>query len=299
MSQKRIQDFGSPVTAKSLKTLSGSFSPAAVLLGNDFIVDGLDRIKITPGTCITDQGVIIIEDEAKFLTVANTSPPADYTVYYDHSDADISGGVSAQLTLASGLLTEDSVSGVILGYVRYPGGAIPLSPSHFIVRPKLQIGSVRATSTNANWLTPIKSQGFMTANAVAGPITITDVYDTGGPKPEMFVRIRNNTLANASISLIFPFKVKDLPYSFLEMVLSADINATLTASLVDSAGVVYVLTPTPLTGISSLILNNIVVSRDAAQTPNTLVYLQLQIALAASREIKLQAIGLNQFNSPI
>ena len=83
------------------------------------------------------------------------------------------------------------------------------------------------------------------------------------------------------------------------MVLSADINATLTASLVDSAGVVYVLTPTPLTGISSLILNNIVVSRDAAQTPNTLVYLQLQIALAASREIKLQAIGLNQFNSPI
>jgi hypothetical protein len=297
MTQKRIQDFGSPVVAKGLKNLSGSFSGAAVLRGNDFIVDAADRIRITPGRCITDQGVILLEDEPKFLTLTLTSTPADYTLYYDFEDTDISGGSAALLTLNTGLLTPSLVSGVILGYVRYPGGSIPLSPSHFIQSQKLQLGVAQYSPVNADWVFLIRNHGYVLTNST-GTITVTDVYDTSGSKPEMYVKFRNNTGSNAFTTAIFPFKVKSDPFSRFEIVLSADINATLTPSLVDSNGDVFVLAAAQ-TSITSLTLKTFPISREAVQNKNSLVYLQLQLALAPSRELKIQALGLNPYNAPI
>ena len=69
MSQKRIQDFGSPVVASSLKTMNQSYVTSAILNGYEFLVDAPDRLRINPGRAITNEGVIIIEDEARFLEV--------------------------------------------------------------------------------------------------------------------------------------------------------------------------------------------------------------------------------------
>lgn len=299
MTQRRIQDFGSPVTANSLKDINSSYSDPGVLQGFEFVAEGADRLRINPGRAVTDNGVIIIEDEAKFLEVSNTSNPADYTVYYDHNDVQVTGGTPAELVLESGLLTSDVVSGVILGYIRYPGGGVPLSGTHFILPVKLQVGKPVPTRESADWIVPVKNQGYIITNQSGGAITITDVFDTSGSQPEMFVKFRNNSASTGTVTLTFPFKVRNLPFAKLQAIVSTDINTTILPFFLDTDGNVFQLAVAPLTGNPNLNLETFDVPTTSIQESNTLVYVQLQIQAAVNREVKIQALGLSEFNLPI
>ena len=181
MSQLRIQDYGSPVVAQSLKSLIGSITVPGILSGNNFLKDSNTRMRVNPGSCVTGQGVIITEDEIKYLSIDNTSTAVDYTVYYSHTDVNISGGEAATLTLQVGLLTQEVISGCILGYVRYPGGGIPLDQSHFIQPPTLKLGTVIPTTENANWIFPIKNNGYLITYTSGATINITDTWTTYSP----------------------------------------------------------------------------------------------------------------------
>lgn len=296
MSQKRIQDFGSTVIARSLKLLSGSLVTSAILEGNEFLVDASDRLRINPGTSITHQGVIIIEDEPKYLIVPNTSNPVDYTVYYQHEDADISGGVPANLIIDTGILTAAVIEGVILGYVRYPGGSVPLSASHFFQPLPTTIGVLQPTRENADWVVP--NNNYLITQS-SGSLNLTTTWDTSGPTPQMYLRIRNNSLATASVTITFPFKVKENPFGLCQLVMGADINATLNPFLIDNDGVVHNLTISPLTGIPNLALQSFDIPKIAVQEPNTLVYLQLFVQCSINREVRVQALGLSEYNLPV
>lgn len=298
MTQRRIQDFGSPIVASSLKKMNAAYAPAGVLKGFEFLVDSPNRIRVAPGAAVTNQGVIIIENEAKFLSIVNSSTPADYTIYYEHADQDVTGGVSAALIFQSGLLTADVVSGVILGYVRYPGGAAPLSSAHFVQSAPLQLGSIKPKRTTAPWLVPVKSHGYMATGTSGGVITLTDTFDITGSKPEMYLKMRNNSLAVGSLTLTFPFKVMDFPYSILQMVISTDINASIVPSVIDSQGNTQILAAA-FTGSPTLVLQTVAIPRTLIQTSNTLIYLQLQMSIAVNKEAKIQAVGLNTFNLPV
>lgn len=298
MTQQRIQDFGSPVVAQSFKLLTSSFINPAVLSGFTFIVDAANRMRINPGSAITNQGIIIIENETKTLVINNTSVAADYTIYYSHVDADVSGGVSAILTMDSGLLTASVVTGVILGYVRYPGGGIPLDQSHFIQAPPLKLGSVTANPQNTPWLIPIRNQGYMVTSASGAALTLTDTWDISGSAPVMYLKIANNNLTSGTVNLTFPFKVSSVPFALLQMVISTDINALITPYFIDSVGAIVTLT-TPYSGQATLSLKSVVLPRITEQDPNTIVYLQLEITLAASRTAKIQSLGLSTYNLPV
>jgi hypothetical protein len=299
MSQKRVQDFGSPVVAKSFKLLTEAITDPSILDGNEFIVDAADRMRINPGKCVTHQGIVIIEDEIRLLNIQNTSIPADYTIYYSHEDADVSGGIAAVLTMDSGLLTSDVVKGCILGYVRYPGGGIPLNQSHFIQPPKLKIGTLIPTRLNTPWLVPIKSKDYMVTSTSGSSLTLTDTWDISGSKPEMYLKVRNNNLTNGTAVLTFPFKLGESPFALLQMVISTDINALITPHFIDSAGSITTLVTTPFTGQSAFLLKSVEIPRTTGQTSNTLVYLQLEITLASAREARVQALGLSAYNLPI
>jgi hypothetical protein len=296
VSQKRIADYGSPAPASSLKALTSSFVVSARLSGMEFVVDGPNRVRVNPGKAVTHQGVIIEEDEAKTLTITNSSSPADYTILYVHEDADISGGVSAILTIESGLLTSSVVKGVILGYIRYPGGAVPLSTAHFIQPPALRIGDIKPSRENADWVLPLKGVGYLVTSSSGGALNLTDTYDTS-PKPTTYLKVRNNGTVTGSTTLTFPFKVGDRPFALLQMRVGTDINATLTALFIDSAGTITTLGT--LSGQPSIALQQLSIPLSAVQTPNDLVYVQFQMQLAINREIKIQALGLNTFNLPV
>lgn len=297
MGQSRIQDYGSPVVARSLKTLVKSLVRPTRLQGLDFIVDAPDRLRITPGNAVTDQGVIISETEAKVIPITNSSNPVDYTIYYAHVDADISGGVSADLTIDTGLLTAEVVDGVILGYIRYPGGAVPLSSVHFVQTPPLSIGTVAPSREEANWTIPTSTYGFLKTAASGQALTYTDVFDV--TPPNIYLKVRNNGLVSGTATLTFPFKVGAQPFSLFQIRLSTDINTTATPVLVDSAGTSFTLGSSPYTGAPTIAYQEARIPRDSMQTPNTLIYVQLLLSASAAREIKIQALGLNRFNAPV
>jgi len=369
MTQQRIQDYGSPVIAQSFKSLMSAITKPGVLSGNEFLVDAAYRMRINPGTCVTSQGVIIIEDEVKFLTFNSSSSPIDYTVYYSHTDVDISGGVAAVLTLQAGLLTPDVVSGCILGYVRYPGGGVALQQSFFIQAPYLQLGVITPTKLNAPWFVPIKSMGYVTTYTSGATLNITDggietftpVSFTGNllsgsaaitsivpvtsnlyagwtvtgtyipsnttilsidslsqitlsnqvtgtltsatltaqaPQPLLYMKVRNNGIVTGTITLTFPFKVSENPFSLLQMILSTDINALVTPIFIDSVGIATTL-GSGFTGQSSFLLKTETIPETATQTANTIVYLQLMISLSVGKEARIQALGLNTYNLPV
>lgn len=297
MSQRRIQDYGSTVVASSLKQLSHAIVSAAVLKGNEFVVDSPSKLRVNPGTCVTNQGTIIIEDEPKYLDVPNTSSPVDYTIYYAHSDADISGGVPAELIIDSGLLTPDVVSGVILGYVRYTGFGVPLSSSMFTQVYPAVIGQPIPTRYDADFVVPINNQ-YLVTQTIGGALDITNTWDEG-PPPNMYLKIRNNGVATGAVMLTFPFKVKSRPYGILQILASSDVNATLTPMFIDSDGITHSLSVSnsPVSTNFSLITH--VISPTAVQDNNSVVYVQMLIQCAATREFRLQALGLNEYNLPV
>lgn len=297
MSQKRIQDYGSPVVAQSLKSLAGSITSQGILYGNEFIKDASNRMRINPGACVTHQGIIIVESESKVLTIENSSNAADYTVYYSHEDVDISGGVVAELIKESGLLTNGVISGCILGYVRYPGGGIPLDQTHFIQPAYLKIGTLIPTEENAPWIIPIKNQGYCVTYTSGSTVSITDSSSTFQTTPKLYIKLTNNGLTQGVAYLTFPFKVSSSPFAILQMILSTDINAVVTAGFYDSASTLHILGT--FTGQSEFLLKTADIPRIAAQTANTIVYLQLQVSLSPTKEARLQAIGLNTYNLPI
>lgn len=298
MSQSRIQDYGSPVTAQSLKTMSMSFVTSAILSGNQFLVNGVNRIQINPGTAVTDQGVLIIESEIKYLAVPTSANPVNYTVYYYHIDQDITGGVSAILTLNSGILTPAVVQGVILGYIIYPGGGVNLDSAMFVQPPALQIGSFAPTENSANWLVPVRNQGYIVTNQSGGTITISDVFDTSATVPQMYAKIQNNTATVGTTTLIFPFKVYDIPYAKLQITMGVDVNATVNSSFIDSNGASTVLTLTPITATTTLTFQELDLPSGSLQIPNSLVYIMLEIQESPGRQVILQSLGLSQFNLP-
>lgn len=304
MTQRRIQDFGSPIIASSLKTINSSFSGPAILSGCDFVVDAADRLRVNAGTALTDQGVLIIEDEPKLLQIQNTSQPADYTVYYYHVDETISGGTSAILTLASGFLTASAVSGVILGYVKYPGGGIPLNTSHFIQPYALKLGDVQEKIENATWTIPINNQGYISTTPSglgAADLRLNSLWDTAGSKPEMYLQAINiGTTGIATVSLIFPFKVNLNPFAKLQVKTSLEVNTTMTVSLYGSSGSApTTLTATPLTAIPNLTLFQYNIPSTIVQYSNSLVYAVLQMSINQGRQIKIQAVGMSAYNLPV
>jgi hypothetical protein len=294
--QRRIQDYGSPVTASSLKSLSSSFSGPAILSGFDFAVEASDRLRIGPGTAITDQGVIITETEAKSLTIP-ISAPADFTVYYYHIDQNVSGGVAASLTLASGILYQENVEGVILGYIRYPGGGVALDSS-FFVQPLVQsIGKVTPSLNNSKWVVPVNQNGYVVTSTSGATLNYINAYEsisTGTPA-KLFLKIQNNLTSGGNATLLFPQKVMDRPFSLFEGLLSVDVNATLTCSFIDSSGTVFQL-GTMLSGVPNFALYRMPIPKTSIQNPSTVVYVKLECAISASRAVRIQAIGTSEYN---
>lgn len=299
MVQKRIKDYAAPANAEDLKDLTDAITTPAVLQGFNFQVDGPNRMRIEPGTAVTHQGVLIIENENQFRTIENTTNSVDYTVYYAHEDEDISGGVTAELTVAQGLFPNEDINGVVLGYVRYPGNGVPLSPSHFIEPVTLQLSNFIPNRDNVNWVIPIKGNGFLVRNQTGPALTISDVFDTS--PASMYLRVRNDnaTPGNGQLDLIFPFKVNDIPFALVQFKMQIDNSVAVNVSLIDTTGEEIDLHIGQLQSQPNLFLHNLFIPREAILQANNLCYIRISLDIPATRKIKLQGIGLSSFNLPV
>jgi len=140
MSQKRLLNFGTTADASKTKEMHQQFFAAQVLRADEPFISAYppDQILVRPHSVIFDNGLILIEDEIQTFTVETSYNSSTYTIYYEHIDEDIIGGVAASLKLVFGLLPSVS-NGVVLGWIVYPGGSVPVSNSMIYSNWKGQI----------------------------------------------------------------------------------------------------------------------------------------------------------------
>lgn len=300
MTQQRIQDYGSPVVAKNLKDLANALTAnSAVITGFKFTVAASNRVRIGPGKAITNQGVVIIEDEDRFVDIENTTNAVDYTIYYDHEDEDVSGGIAAQLIIVQGILAPQTISGTVLGYIKYPGGAAPLDVSHFVQSTPYNLSEYIPSRTNVPWLVPINNNYIIT-DSTGQNLDRTDTWDdtTNPDNPEMYLKVRNNGISVGSMTLTFPFKVGTRPFSLVQLRALVETATVIQVFFIDSSGGISSISPGGLSESNALTNYQLSIPTRANQEPNTIVYLQVQIQLVVNKEFRLQAVGLSEYNLP-
>lgn len=144
MTQRRFVNFGSDASASKVKDMNAALAAPQVLRAPDpfLLVSIPETLVVQPHAIIFESGIILDETEQLSFTVPTTFGSADYTLAYQHVDEDIIGGTAATIELQGGLFSTVD-NGVILGWVRYPGGAVPLDGS--MVFPN-RVGQLRPSS---------------------------------------------------------------------------------------------------------------------------------------------------------
>lgn len=167
MAQERKLVFGALIETEDLPIAISNIMAPGRLKGMIMTVGAADLVTLTPGSCLLPDGVIVIEDQDKQLLVSNSSFPADYTLLYQLEDSRVLGGSPAILRILPGILKQvDFTDGCILGWIKYPGGSIPLADSHFIQPASIRVESTQGTLTKI-FLPPFM-EGIRAANEHRG-----------------------------------------------------------------------------------------------------------------------------------
>jgi hypothetical protein len=174
MSQKRFLNFGTTADAGKTKAIVQQLFGAQLLRGDVSFFSTVppDQLVLQPHAVVFDSGLVLAEDEVVAVTIATSSASANYTIYYEHIDADQIGGAAATLRTVGGLQTSVS-NGVVLGWVVYPGGAVPLDNTMVFSAVEAQVNAGRGfaeTVKTANDGTVIARDSTITTQAGSSTI---------------------------------------------------------------------------------------------------------------------------------
>lgn len=297
MVQRRIQDYGTLAEAIDIKTIVYGLARSSVLQGFRLGVAGVNKLRIFAGVAVTGEGVMIIEDEVQELEIPITASAQEYTVMYRHIDEDISGGVAAEILLENGILAPEDIQGVILGYIKYPGSAVPLSTGFFLQEPEIILRNFIPNRLNSEWIIPLKGNGYIQSSSSGSALTVSDVFDG----TNYFLRMQNNVPGPSlsTSSFTFPLKVGDIPYSLFQARMQVDVGASVEFKLLDSNGDLIDITVAPVGFNPNFALYSYSIAKEAVQKPNTLVYLQMFLNISTTKQIKIQGLGLSPYNLPV
>lgn len=148
MPQTRIGNFGETAVSWLENAERKFILPKGVYEGFSLGVTTAFDLEIAPGEGVQHNGVVWFEgleridgdvqlDSTATVTVLFTPPggATDYTIVAKHENQSILGGVGVSYELQGGILP-DATDGVVLGWIRHPGGAIPLATTMLQDAPK-------------------------------------------------------------------------------------------------------------------------------------------------------------------
>lgn len=158
MSQQRILVYGQLIETDDLPTAVANLMAPGRLTGMNFSVSSVDSMYISGGSCLLPDGIIVVENETKTLLIPTSSFAATYTIMYQLEDTTTLGGSPAILTLVNGYLRQENLTdAVIIGWVNYPGGAIPLNASMFIQPSYVRITGQQQKAFDYRFNAPLSS----------------------------------------------------------------------------------------------------------------------------------------------
>ncbi len=294
MSQRRLNFFGDLIDTGDLPEMIANIVAPGRLRGCDFVVAASDLLSVAPGSCLLPDGVLIIEDETKYLVVPNSSLATDYTVLYQLEDTRTLGGSPAILRLLSGIKRQvDMQDSAILGWINYPGGSIPLSSSFFTQSSHLRV-SKRADTFYYSNQCPIL--GIRDASASHWQETIDYVLS------EACNRFTNTTSMPAQYTLRIPFIIpSDGQPQKLVVRLLVDFNCLVTFKIY-LKGELLELTPNGglVSNTGTLITREFNIPKLMATSwkGGTTAYIDVVIDAQPSRGVSLAYLGLTTEPTP-
>lgn len=154
MVQTRTVDYGAAIHSSDMPFDISSIMSAGRLVGMTLSASAADQIAITPGTVLMPDGVLVHEDEVKYLQVANTAFAVNYSIVYTLQSTDVIGGSPADLNLVAGIVKQESLTdATVIGWVLYPGGAVALDESFLIEADTIRV-EPRSAKLDALYLPP-------------------------------------------------------------------------------------------------------------------------------------------------
>lgn len=295
MSQRRFINFGDTVLASRTNAISTAIVAPGVLSGGEFTVFDPATLSVGPNSVML-QSLLLIEDTSTLLPISLTSDAKDYTVVYEHMNADVQGGVPAQMLLREGIFSFDALPDtVVLGWVRYPGGSVPLSASFFIEAPKLQVRNPSEFPSDVLLPPYLSKIQIQDESPTPGSITRVDQYDSLDLKA--FLELENTGVAINSIELFFPFVTKLGPPARILLEVNAELGTAATAQLVAEDGTYFDAEDNTISNTSNVFefremrVSDLDESKFAATRP---YFVSVTAQLNPGRKVFISIVGTNQ-----
>lgn len=298
MTQTRIWNYGDTFTAFRADTVQFALHEPGVYRGYDIIVTDTDKIELTTGFLMLPSGIVVGEDVNIELILAIAPAAATtYTVTIRHIDSDVIGGAAATYAIETGELLPAAVTdGIVLGYIRHPGGGVALSTDFiFPVRKVLDQDEdsialeptvLAAPSLSGSWFFDLFGANTTTFTGFTSPVVFETVETSGlGPAPPAF------ETSTARIPLVAG---KFRPFS-LEIRALIDPNSLLLVSLLDTLGAPVTLTAGSSIGPSA-VFTDFTVSIDYASgvfTEGDSYLLTLEFRTPQLDSIEIQSVTIH------
>ncbi len=237
MAQIRLINFGDTVLADRINQISTAIVQYGVVSGAEFTLFDSQTLAIAPSVVMLHT-LLLQETVSTNISISLTADAKDYTIAYEHINQNIQGGVSATLLRLDGIFAFDDLENtVILGWVRYPGGSVPLEVEFFIEAPKLQIKNPTEFPSDLSLPPYLNKIQLQEEDPISGSITQTDMYDVANT--QAFLELENTADTIQSITHYFPFVAKESPPDRLIVEISAELGASVTIELVAEDGTVF------------------------------------------------------------
>src|ERR1035437_1450553 len=222
---------GDPVTAAAIQNILDALAAPAIMNGFNLTAPASDQIALSPGSALTDSGVIINESEIGIIQFTQIVQPANYTIFYSYTPSTNFGGNPAVLTLQPGLLQPSTFSnGVLIGWLQYPGASVPLTNSMFVSAKRVRLDAPAAQKSGVFETQYAPFSPELTLQVASGPLpTLSEAYNGAVFAPQ--TTIQNTGVGLSHSSYIFPFQISPYGLGKIAVQMSVSSQASCTVNL--------------------------------------------------------------------
>jgi hypothetical protein len=302
MAQQRFINFGDTVLADRINQISTAIVEAGVLSGAEFSVFDSDTLAVGPNSVMLPT-LLLEESVSTHITIPPTQGPIGYTIVYEHTNQNVQGGVAALMDKKTGIFSfGDLENTVILGWVLYPGGSIPLNESFFIEAPKLQIANPTTFPSDIMLPPYLDKIHVQSESEPVGSITQTDVFDKfdflADPiqAGKAYLELENTSVDTEIIQHLFPFVVVTTPPDRLIAEVSAELAVSVTIELIAEDGTVFEAANNNINNTSNLFEFRempVIGMDDSLFAPDRPYFVSLTSQIAPGKKAFISLVGTN------